>query len=347
MAVEGLPVHGHRGQAEATAVDRDNLGAGLGAVREVERQPVADADVRRVRQGLVDGDTTLAEPTEAAFAHIQVLHLREFGTRAADALRHRALERLELAGADRHQHLGVQQADGRLHARRSGGPCRRVHGKPGRVRDHVIRCDTRAQLLVGGPGLARVHEDEGRGEGHGEHNRGDCGGEAAGVGTGVGGRELGGRARAAQREAEEPRAQPRHQRTEQRDGEHEEHDDAQSGPGRVVPRGTRGDAGENSTADEGADAQHRTDQAGPQPLHRRLGERLSRLDPGGPPTGHPSGAERGEQSDADGGEERQRGHVQAHGLRDGAAVLQLPEPPVREPDTGQAAEDTGERSDEQ
>lgn len=161
MPGQGLPVHGHRGQAEAAPVDGDDLGADLGAVGEVEREAVADAGVRRARQGLVDGDTVLAEPVEAALAYVEILHLGQLGARSGDALGGRAQERRELAGAGRHQHLRVQQPDGRLHAGRAGGAVHRVHREPGRVRHHVVRGDARAQLLVGGVGLARMHEHEG------------------------------------------------------------------------------------------------------------------------------------------------------------------------------------------
>lgn len=172
-------------------------------------------------------------------------------------------------------------------------------------------------------------------------------GEAAGVGTGVGGRGLGGRARAAQREAEQAGAQPCHQRAEQPDGEHEEHDDAEGGAGRVVPGGAGGHAGEDRAYDEGADAEEGTDQAGPQPLNRRVRQRLSGLGLRGPAPGRPACAERGEQPHDDGGEQRKPADVQVHGARDGAPVLELPEPPVGEPDAGQAADDPGERRDEQ
>src|SRR5690606_35605189 len=65
VAGQGRPVHGDGGEAEAPLVDGDDLGGGLRAVGQVQREPVADADVGRARQGPVDGDPAGADAVEA------------------------------------------------------------------------------------------------------------------------------------------------------------------------------------------------------------------------------------------------------------------------------------------
>lgn len=151
----------------------------------------------------------------------------------------------------------------------------------------------------------------------------------------------------ARRQADQPCAQADDERAEQGHGEHEQRHDPEGGVGRVVPGGGGGDAGHDDAAGQGRDAEHRTDDTGPQPLHGRLAERPPRWDPRRAAGGQQARQERGEEAGADGDDERDPGDGELHRPGDGALLLELPEPPAGKGVAGRRTGRARERGDQQ